>query len=184
MKHKLEFAVKTNENKDIGGKSVNSHCVSCNFNSGYNNVNPHMRNKVVGHMVVAGVVCIFCIVCAHKIKQNAIYSVGQKCSKMVNFIPKKNERSGGANSAGNNRKGETAGFTVKVVKSTGDDEKPEEIKKMSYFGPSVVINREKHNKINREEHKAHTHNNPNCAFKFKLVLFHKEFPPKIHSLTS
>ncbi len=178
MKHKLEFAVKADKNEDISGKSVDFHGVCGNFNSGHDNVDPHMGNKVVGHMHIAGVVCVFCIVGAHKVEQDAIHSVGQKCGKVVNLVPKKNERSRSAGSAGDNGKCKTAGLTVKVVKSAGDNEETEEIKKMSHFGPSVVVNREKHNKVNREKHKAHTHNYPNCAFEFKLVLFHKIKSPK------
>lgn len=52
---------------------------------------------------------------------------------------------------------------MKKIKSRSDEKEAKEIKKVSNF----VLD-----KIKRSEHKAHTDNDGNCAFKFKLVFFH------------
>ena len=52
---------------------------------------------------------------------------------------------------------------MKKIKSRSDEKEAKEIKKVSNFVPD---------KIKRSEHKAHTDNDGNCAFKFKLVFFH------------
>ena len=163
MKHKHCFAVKVDKKEDIGRNSVDSHCVTGKFNGSCNDIDPHMGDEVVGHMVVTCGVRIFCIVGAHEIKKNAESSFGKKSNKMVKLAPKHNEGSGGANHCGHDGKGETAGFTVKKIKSCGNEKEAEEIKKISYFMPD---------KIKRSKHKAHTDYDGNGALKFKLVFFH------------
>lgn len=163
MKHKHCFAIKVDCKENEGRNSVDSHCMTGKLNGSCNNVDPHMSDEVVGHMVVAGFVCIFCVVGAHEIKKNAESSFGKKSNKVVKFAPEHDERRGGTYHGSHDGKGETAGFTVKKIKSCGDEKEAEEIEKISDFVPD---------KIKRSEHKAHTDNDGNCAFKFKLVFFH------------
>ena len=163
MKHKHCFAIKVDCKENEGRNSVDSHCVAGKFNGSCDNVDPHMSDEVVGHMVVAGFVCVFCVVGAHKVKKQAESSFGKKSNKVVKFAPKHDERSGGTYHGSHDGKGETAGFTVKKIKSRSDEKEAKEIKKVSDFVPD---------KIKRSEHKAHTDNDGNCAFKFKLVFFH------------
>lgn len=163
MKHKHCFAVKVDCKENKGRNSVDSHRMTGKFNRSCNNVDPHMSNKMVEHMVVTCFICIFCIVGAHKIEKHTERSFGKKSKKMIKFAPKHDEGSGGANHCSHDGKGETAGFTVKKIKSGSDEKKTEKIKKVSDF---VLDN------VKRCKHKAHTDDNRNCAFKFKLVFFH------------
>lgn len=94
MKHKHCFAVKVNKKEDVGGNPVNSHGVRSKLNSGCDNVNPHMSDEVVGHMVVACFVCIFGIVCAHEVKKNTECSFGKQRNNVPEIAPEHDERSG------------------------------------------------------------------------------------------
>ncbi len=163
MKHKHCFAVKVDCKENKGRNSVNSHGMTGKFDGSCNNVDPHMSNEVVGHVVVAGFVCIFCIVGAHKVEKQAKCSFRKKCNKMIKFAPEHNERSGGADHCGHDGKGKAAGFTVEKIKSRGDEKEAEEIKKSSDFVPD---------KIERSKHEAHSDDNRNSTFKSELVLFH------------
>ncbi len=163
MKHKHCFAVKVDCKEDEGRNSVDSHCMTGKFDRSCDNIDPHVSDEVMGHVVVACFVCIFCIVGAHEIEKHTECCFGKKSKKMIKLAPEHDERSGGANHGSHDGKGETAGFTVKKIKSRSDEEEAEEIKKISDFVPD---------KIKRSKHKAHTDNNGNGAFKFKLVFFH------------
>ena len=129
MKHKHCFAVKVNGKEDKGRNSVDSHCVTCKLDGSCDNVDPHMGDKVVGHVVVAGFVCVFCIVGAHKVKEHAECGFGKKRNNVIKFVPKHNESCGGANNGSHYRKSKTAGFAVKKIKSRSDKKEAEEIKK-------------------------------------------------------
>ena len=163
MKHKHCFAVKVDCKEDERRNSVDSHCVTGKFNGSCDNVNPHMSDEVVRHMVVACFVCIFCVVGAHEVKKYAECCFGKKSNNVVKFRPKHDKRSGGANHGSHDGKGETSGFTVKKIESSGDKKEAEEIKKVSDFVPD---------KIERSKHKAHTDDYRNSTFKPELVLFH------------
>ena len=78
MKHKHCFAVKVDKKEDIGRNSVDSHGVGSKFDGSSDDIDPHMGDKMVGHMVVAGFVRIFCIVGAHKVKKKAERRFGKK----------------------------------------------------------------------------------------------------------
>ena len=136
MKHKHCFAVKVNGKEDKGRNSVDSHCVTGKLNGSCDNVDPHMGDKVVGHVVVAGFVCVFCIVGAHKVKEHTECGFGKKRNNVVKFIPKHNERCGGADNGSHYRKGKTAGFAVKKIKSPVIRRKP---KKSRRFPTSCQI---------------------------------------------
>lgn len=138
MKHEHCFAVKVDKKENVRGKSVDSHCVGSEFDGGCDNIDPHMGDEVVGHMVVACFVCIFCIVGAHEIKEQTEGGFRKKCNKMSDFFPKHDKACGGANHCGHDGKGETAGFTMKKIKSCGDEDKAEEIEKSSDFRPKEL----------------------------------------------
>ena len=163
MKHEHCFAVKIDKKENVRGKSVDSHCVGSEFDGGCDNIDPHMGDEVVGHMVVACFVCIFCIVGAHEIKKYAKRSFRKKSNEMIKFAPEHNERSGGANHCGHNGKGETAGFSMEKIKSRSNKKEAEEIKKSSDFVPDEV---------ERSKHKAHSDDYRKGTFKFELVFFH------------
>lgn len=169
MKHEHCFAVKVDKKENIGRNTVDSHCVGSEFDGSCDNVDPHVGNEVVGHMDIACFVRIFCIVGAHKIEKQAESCFGKKCNKMVKFVPKHNEAGSGTNHGSHNGKGKTTGFAVKVVKACSDKYKSEEVKKSSDFAPDNV---------KRSKHKAHTGNDRDCAFKFKLVFSHFNIPLK------
>ena len=163
MKHKHCFAVKVNCNEDESRNTVDSHCVAGEFDGSCDNVDPHMGDEVVGHMVVTCGVRIFCIVGAHEVKEHTKCGFRKKSNKMIELIPKHDERSGGANHGSHDGKGKTAGFTVEKIKSGSYKKKSEKVKKNSYFAPD---------KIKRSKHKAHTDYYRNCTFKSELVFFH------------
>lgn len=163
MKHKHCFAVKVDCKENEGWNSVDSHCVTGKFNGSCDNIDPHVGDKVVGHVVVAGFICIFCVVGAHKIKKYAECSFWKKSNKMIKFAPEHNERSGGAYHCGHNGKGKAAGFSMEKIKSRGDEKKSEEIKKSSDFVPD---------KVKRSKHKAHSDDYRKSTFKSELVFFH------------
>lgn len=163
MKHKHCFAVKVDGKEDKGRNSVDSHCVTGKLDGSCDNVDPHVSDEMVGHVVVAGFVCVFCIVGAHKVKEHAECGFGKKSNNVIKFAPEHDEGSGGAHHGSHDGKGETAGFTVKKIKSRSDKKEAEEIKKISDFVPD---------KIKRSKHKAHTDNYRNCSFKSELVFFH------------
>ena len=94
MKHKHCFAVKVDKKEDIGRNSMDSHCVTGKFNGSCNDIDPHMGDEMVGHMVVACFVCIFCIVGAHEIEEKAECCFRKKSDKMSEFFPKHDEGSG------------------------------------------------------------------------------------------
>ena len=106
MKHKHCFAVKVDCKEDEGRNSVDSHCVAGKFNGSCDNVDPHVSDEMVGHVVVAGFVCVFCVVGAHKVKKQAESGFGKKSNKVVKFAPKHDERSGGAYHGSHDGKGE------------------------------------------------------------------------------
>ena len=106
MKHKHCFAVKVDCKENEGRNSVDSHCVTGKFNGSCDNVDPHVSDEMVGHMVVAGFVCVFCVVGAHKVKKQAESGFGKKSNKVVKFAPKHDERSGGAYHGSHDGKGE------------------------------------------------------------------------------
>ena len=114
-------------------------------------------------MVVAGFVCVFCVVGAHKVKKQAESGFGKKSNKVVKFAPKHDERSGGAYHCGHDGKGKAAGFSMEKIKSRGDEKKSEEIKKSSDFVPD---------KVERSKHKAHSDDYRKSTFKSELVFFH------------
>ena len=150
MEHKVCFAVKIDKKENIGRDSVDSHGVTGEFDSAGNDIDPHVSYEMVGHVVVACFVCIFCIVGAHKVEEHAVCSFRKKRNKMIEFAPEHDEGSGGTNHCGHDGKGETAGFTVEKIKSACDEKETEEIKKISHFGSE--------NNFNRSKHKAHTDN--------------------------
>ena len=163
MKHEHCFAVKVNKKENIGRNSVDSHCMTGKFDGSCNNIYPHVGDEVVGHVVVAGFVCVFCIVGAHKVKKYAECSFRKKSNEMIKFAPEHNERSGGANHCGHDGKGKAAGFFMEKIKPRGDEKKSEEIKKSSDFVPD---------KVERSKHKAHTDNYRKSSFKSELIFFH------------
>ena len=112
MKHKHCFAVKVDCKEDEGRNSVDSHCVAGKFNGSCDNIDPHVSDEMVGHVVVAGFICIFCVVGSHKIKKYAECSFRKKSNKMIKFAPEHNERSGGAYHCGHDGKGKAAGFSM------------------------------------------------------------------------
>ena len=114
-------------------------------------------------MVVAGFVCIFCVVGAHKVKKYAKRSFRKKSNEMIKFTPEHNERSGGANHCGHDGKGEAAGFSMEKIKSRSNKKEAEEIKKSSHFVPD---------KVKRSKHKAHSDDYRKGTFKSELVFFH------------
>lgn len=138
MKHEHCFAVKIDCKENKGRNSVDSHSMTGKFNGSCNNVDPHMSNEVVRHMMVTCFVCIFCIVSAHEIKEHTECCFRKKSNKVVKFAPKHYEGSGGADHCGHDGKGETAGFTVKKIKSRSDEEEAEKIKKVSDFVPDKI----------------------------------------------
>ena len=133
MKHEHCFAVKVDCKENKGRNSVDSHRMTGKFNRSCNNVDPHMSNKMVEHMVVTCFICIFCIVGAHEVKEHTKCGFWKKSNKMIELIPKHDERSGGANHGSHDGKGKTAGFTVKKIKSGSYKNKSEKVKKNSYF---------------------------------------------------
>lgn len=163
MKHKHRFAVKVDKNEDVGRNSVYSHGMGGELDGGCDNVYPHMSDEVVGHMVVACLVCVSCVVCAHKVKEYAKSRFRKERDNVVELGPEHNKAGGGANHRSHDGKSETAGFTVEKIKSACDKKEAEEVKKSSHFAPD---------KIKRSKHKAHANDYRNRAFEFELVFFH------------
>ncbi len=163
MKHEHCFAVKVNCKENKGRNSVDSHCMTGKFNGSCDNIDPHVGDKMMGHMVVAGFVCIFCVVGAHEIEKYTECSFRKKSNKMIKFAPEHNERSSGANHCGHDGKGKAAGFSMEKIKSRSNKKEAEEIKKSSYFVPY---------KVKRSKHKAHSDDYRKSTFKSELVFFH------------
>ena len=163
MKHKHCFAVKVNCKENERRDSVDSHCMGSKFDGSCDNVYPHMGDEMVGHVVVACLVCIFCIVGAHKIEEHTECSFRKKCDKVLEFAPEHDETCGGANHGSHDGKSETAGFAVEKIKAAGDEKEAEEIEQYADFAPD---------EFQRCKHKAHTDDNRNGTFKSELVFFH------------
>lgn len=163
MKHKHCFAIKVDCEEDERRDSVDSHGVGSKFDGSCDDINPHMGDEMVGHMVVAGLVCIFRIVCAHEIEENTESCLRKKSNEMIKFLPEHDETCGGANHGSYDRKGETTGFAMEKIKAAGDEKEAEEIEKYADFAPD---------EFQRCKHKAHTDNYRNGTFKSELIFFH------------
>lgn len=83
---------------------------------------------------------------------------------MAQFVPEHDERCGGTDGCGNDRKSESAGFAVKKIKSAAHEKKSEKVKKISY----CLIK----NNLERDKHKAHTDDYRKSTFESELVFFH------------
>ena len=176
MEHEHCLAVKVDKKEKIRRNSVDSHGVTGKFNGSCDDIDPHMGDEMVGHMVVTGFIGVFCVVGAHEIEKYAERSFGTKSDKVFHILPEHHETCGGAYHGSHDGKGETAGFTVEKIKSGSDKKETEKVEEISDFGSE--------DELNRSKHKAHTDDDRKSTFKAKLVFFHDtNNPPKFRCWT-